>query len=57
MIKKGELVNQMKDCVVCEMTFASHHEQLDICNDCLKDNTKTIKEVEGWKRIRNEQQD
>jgi len=57
MIKKGELVNQIKDCVICEMTFASHHEQLDICNDCLKDNTKTIKEVEEWKRIINEQQD
>jgi hypothetical protein len=57
MVRKGELVNQIKDCVICEMTFASHHEQLDICNDCLKDNTKTIKEVEGWKRIRNEQQD
>ena len=37
MIRKGELVNQMRECVECEMTFASHHEQLDVCNDCLKD--------------------
>ena len=55
MIRKGELVNQMRDCVVCEMTFASHHEQLDVCNDCLKDKNKNIKIVEGGKR--NEQQD
>ena len=50
MIKKGELVNQMRDCIKCEMTFASHHEQLNVCNDCLKDKTKTIKVVEEWKR-------
>ena len=50
MVRKGELVNQIKDCVICEMTFASHHEQLDICNDCLKENRETIKEMKSWKR-------
>ena len=49
MIRKGEVVNQMRDCIKCEMTFASHHEQLNVCNDCLKENRETIKEIKQWK--------
>jgi predicted Zn-ribbon and HTH transcriptional regulator len=50
MIKKGELVNQIRDCAECGMTFASHHEQLNVCSECLNDKSKTIKVVEQWKR-------